>query len=119
MTGDLFTYARPIRMINKKICIEIPYTGFADSASYTRIIITVAVVASSLLFLLAILYQRTAVFQPLMKLKYAMEQFSKGNPDVVLEDKHEKNQNKHKCRNLYSKCIAVNKNHNKSNVHHS
>lgn len=92
MTGDLFTYARPIRMINKKICIEIPYTGFADSASYTRIIITVAVVASSLLFLLAILYQRTAVFQPLMKLKYAMEQFSKGNPDVVLEDKHEKNE---------------------------
>lgn len=92
MTGNLFTYARPIRMINKKICIEIPYTGFADSASYTRIIITVAVVASVLLFLLAILYQRAAVFQPLMKLKYAMEQFSKGNSDVVLEDKREKNE---------------------------
>ena len=91
MTGDLFTYARPIRMINKKICIEIPYTGFADSASYVRIVITIAVIASVLLFLLAVLYQRVTVFDPLMKLKYAMEQFSRGR-DVVLEDEHEKNE---------------------------
>lgn len=90
--AEVFTYARAIRMINKKICIEIPYTSFADSAAYMKIIIAIAVVASILLFMLAILHQRVTVFQPLMKLKFAMEQFSEGKRDVVLEDKNEKNE---------------------------
>lgn len=92
MEQDVFTYARAIRMINKKICVEIPYTSFADSASYIKIIIIIAVAASVLLFLLAVLYQRVTVFLPLMRLKFAMEQFSEGKRDVKLEEKHEKSE---------------------------
>jgi sensor histidine kinase YesM len=89
---DFFSYSRTVRMINKKICIKMPYNIFADSAPYFIAIFISAIVASVLLILLALKHQDRSIFKPLLKLKVAMEEFSSGNTDVVLDEQHGKNE---------------------------
>ncbi len=91
-TEGYFSYARPVRMINKKISIEMPYESFADSTPYLVAMFAAAIVASVLLIVLALRHQSRAIFQPLMKLKLAMEEFSRGNTNVVLDDRQAKNE---------------------------
>jgi sensor histidine kinase YesM len=89
---DYFSYSRPVRMINKLICIKMPYDSFADSAPYFIAIFISAIVASVLLILLALQQQERSIFRPLLKLKYAMEEFSNGNTNVVLDEQRKKNE---------------------------
>jgi sensor histidine kinase YesM len=90
--ADYFSYSRSVRMINKKICIKMPYNSFADSAPYFIAIFISAIVASVLLILLALKHQERTIFRPLLKLKVAMEEFSGGKTDVVLDEQHGKNE---------------------------
>lgn len=87
-----FFYARPIRMINKKIAIEIPYQNFVSSGSYIFIILSIAIIAASLLVLLAVLFQRQTVFRPIKKLETAMEAFSEGDTSVRLPTRMNSNE---------------------------
>ena len=84
---NCFVFSRAIRMINKKICIEIPHVNFVSSGSYLFIIIIIAIIASILLICIALFYQQQSVFRPLTKLKNAMEEFSGGNTEVRLKDR--------------------------------
>ena len=86
MSGEngYFSYARPIRMINKKIAIEIPYQHFVSSGSYIFIVLVIATIAAFLLVFLAVLFQRRTVFHPITKLEEAMEAFSGGDTSVRL-----------------------------------
>lgn len=90
--ADGFTFSRAIRMINKKICVEIPYDNFINSGSYIFLILFFAMAASVLLIGIALFYQDRAVFRPLMKLKEAMEEFSGGNTEVRLEERTSNNE---------------------------
>lgn len=89
---DGFVFSRAIRMINKKICVEIPYDNFINSGSYIFLIIFFAMAASVLLICIALFYQDRAVFRPLLKLKEAMEEFSGGNTEVRLEERTSNNE---------------------------
>lgn len=84
---NYFVFSRAIRMINKKISIEIPHVNFVSSGSYLFIIIIIAIAASILLITIALFYQEQSVFKPLTKLKKAMEEFSGGNTQVRLNDR--------------------------------
>ena len=84
---NCFVFSRAIRMINKKICIEIPHVNFVSSGSYLFIIIIIAIIASILLICIALFYQQQSVFRPLTKLKNAMEEFSGGNTEVRLKER--------------------------------
>ena len=79
-------------MINKKIDIRMPYDSFADSGPYFLAIFTSAIVATVLLILLALKHQQRSIFRPLLKLKVAMEEFSNGKTDVVLDEQRGKNE---------------------------
>lgn len=83
---NCFTFSRAIRMINKKICVEIPYFNFINSGSYLFIIIIIAIIASFFLIWIALFHQDRSVFRPLTKLKNAMEEFSGGNTEIRLQD---------------------------------
>lgn len=87
-----FICTRTIRMINKKICIEIPYEDILNSDSYIFLIITIAIAASIMIIWFTIIYQDRAFFKPLTKLKKAMEEFSMGNRDVWLDERLEHNE---------------------------
>ena len=87
-----FSYARPIRMINKKIAIEIPYQNFVSSGSYIFIILIIAIIAAFLLVFLAVLFQRQTVFRPIKKLETAMEAFSEGDTSVRLPTRMNSNE---------------------------
>ena len=89
---EYFSYSRSVRMINKKIGIELPYDSFADSGPYFLAIFASAIVASVLLIILALKHQERAIFRPLLKLKVAMEEFSNGKTDVVLDEQRGKNE---------------------------
>lgn len=84
---NYFVFSRAIRMINKKISIEIPHVNFVSSGSYLFIIIIIAIIASILLITIALFYQEQSVFKPLTKLKNAMEEFSGGNTEVRLKER--------------------------------
>lgn len=84
---NYFTFSRAIRMINKKICIEIPHVNFVSGGSYLFIIIIIAIAAAVLLICIALFFQEQSVFRPLTKLKNAMEEFSGGNTEVRLKDR--------------------------------
>ncbi len=87
-----FVFSRAIRMINKKICVEIPYDNFINSGSYIFLILFFAMAASVLLICIALFYQDRAVFRPLLKLKAAMEEFSGANMEVRLEERTSNNE---------------------------
>lgn len=90
--ADGFVFSRAVRMINKKICVEIPYDNFINSGSYIFLILFFAMTASLLLIGIALFYQNRAVFRPLLKLKGAMEEFSGGNTEVRLEERASNNE---------------------------
>ncbi len=91
-SSDYFSYSRTVRMINKKISIQLPYDSVADSAPYFIAIFISAIITSVVLILLALEQQQRSIFKPLLKLKIAMEEFSNGKTDVVLNEQHGKNE---------------------------
>lgn len=83
---NFFTFSRAIRMINKKVCVEIPYFNFVNGNSYLLTILMIAITASFLLIWIALFHQNRSVFRPLTRLKSAMEEFSGGNTKVRLRE---------------------------------
>lgn len=81
------SYARAIRMINKKICISIPGNRFVNADSYAFLTIAFAIVAALLVIILVSLYQNRTVTQPLMRLGDAMQAFSSGDVGIRLPER--------------------------------
>lgn len=84
LQGSTFSYARAVKMINKKILVELPYESISNSGAYLFMVLFLAVIAAILMITIALNYQNKAVFSPLRKLKAGMEKFSEGDTLVRL-----------------------------------
>lgn len=80
-----FTYSRAIQMINKKICVEFPYVFFINSSAYIFAIILIAMAAAVAMTMIALIYHKRTVINPITKLENAMIEFSSGNTEVRME----------------------------------
>lgn len=85
-TSNSIVYARAIRMINKKICVVIPMHTFINQQSYVLTVIMIALMAALLLIIIIRLYQERTMVRPLLKLCSAMEEFSRGNVSIRLDE---------------------------------
>lgn len=84
LRGSTFSYARAVKMINKKILVELPYESISNSGAYLLIVLFLAATAAILMITIALNYQNKAVFSPLKTLKEGMEKFSEGDTTVRL-----------------------------------
>lgn len=84
LQGSTFSYARAIKMINKKILVELPYESISNSGAYLLMVLFLAAIAAILMITIALNYQNKSVFSPLRKLKEGMEKFSEGDTTVRL-----------------------------------
>lgn len=84
LQGSTFSYARAIKMINKKILVELPYESISNSGAYLLMVLFLAAIAAILMITIALNYQNKSVFSPLRKLKEGMERFSEGDTTVRL-----------------------------------
>lgn len=84
LQGSTFSYARAIKMINKKILVELPYESISNSGAYLLMVLFLAATAAILMITIALNYQNKSVFSPLRKLKEGMEKFSEGDTTVRL-----------------------------------
>ena len=92
LRDSCFAYSRAVKMINKKILVELPDASFTQSGTYLFVVLLLAGAAAVLLIGIALIYQNRTVFRPVGRLKEAMLRFSKGDTDVRLEGYSENNE---------------------------
>ena len=79
-------YSRPVRMINKKIAVQLYNSGSLNGSPYLLWIILLSIASAGAIIAFAIRYQYKTVFLPLRTLENAMTEFSQGNIDTRISE---------------------------------